>query len=137
VEVKQGTGFKTECQAGKHRLVIDQPSPGGTDEGPTPLHFQLMALGGCIAAIGRIVANQRRLAIRGFDIVVEGDINNDRLLGKASADRVGFSAITAQVKIDADLTPEEKAKLLHEIDERCPISENLQSSTPVKVILTP
>jgi putative redox protein len=136
VTIKQGAGFRTECRAGRHTLIIDQPADaGGTDAGPTPLDYQLIALGGCIAAIGRIVANQRRLAIRGIEVAVEGELDTNRLLGKPSPNRVGYAAITARVKIDADLTPTEKEKFLHEIDERCPISENLQNATPVSVTL--
>jgi len=136
VEIKQGAGFRTECRAGKHVMIIDQPIPaGGTDSGPTPLDIQLMVLGGCVAAIGRIMANQRKLAVRGFEVAVEGEIDTDGLLGKPSSQRVGFSAITARVTIDADLSATEKEKLLHEIDERCPISENLKNITPVSIVL--
>lgn len=136
VHVAQGAGFRTECRAGSHVVVIDQPtSAGGTDTGPTPLEAQLMMLGACIAAIGRIIANQRHLPIRGFEISVEGDLDTDRLLGKASQHRVGFSEISARVKIDADLPLAAQEGLLREIDERCPISENLKDSTPVSVDL--
>lgn len=136
-QVSQGTGFRTECRAGKHTVVIDQPSGpgGGTDAGPSPLEYQLFALGGCIAAIGRIMAMQRRVALHGITVAVEGDINTDGLLGKKGDARVGFSAIRARVSVDADLPAEEKEKLVHEIDGRCPISENLQHETPVTVTL--
>ena len=135
IEIKQGAGFRTECRAGKFTLLIDQPSAnGGTDAGPTPLDYQLIAVGGCIATVGRIVANQRRLAIRGIEVSVEGELDTDRLLGKPSPGRVGYVGITARVTIDADLTPAEKAKLLQEIDERCPISDNVRNATPVTVV---
>ena len=138
VEVKQGAGFRTECKAGKHTVIIDQPPPsGGTDTGPTPLDVQLMALGGCIAAIGRIIAIQRKLALQGIEIMLEGEIDTDGLLGKPSDKRVGFSAITARVKIDANMSAVEKEKFLHDIDAHCPISENLQNATPVTVTLAP
>jgi putative redox protein len=94
-----------------------------------------MALGGCVAAIGRIIANQRKLAVRGIEVTVEGDIDTDGLLGKPTTARVGFSALTARVKIDADMSPAEKEQFLHDIDMRCPISENLQNATPVSVVL--
>lgn len=138
VEIKQGAGFRTECKVGKHVVVIDQPAPaGGTDAGPTPLDVQLMALGGCVAAIGRIIANQRKLAVRGIEVTVEGEIDTDGLLGKSTDKRVGFSAITARVKIDADMSVAEKAQFLHDIDARCPISENLKNITPISVVLVP
>lgn len=136
IEVIQGSNFKTECRAGKHLIVIDQPAnAGGTDEGPTPLDVQLMALGGCIASIGRIVVMQRHLNVRGFKILLEGELDTDGLLGKPSDKRVGLSAITARVKIDTDLGREEQQKLLDEIEKRCPISDNLQNATPVSVTL--
>ncbi|MCX6991661.1 MAG: OsmC family protein [Kiritimatiellaeota bacterium] len=136
IEVIQGSGFKTECRAGKHRVIIDQPAnAGGTDEGPTPLDVQLMALGGCIASIGRIVAMQRHLNVRGFKIVLEGELDTDGLLGKPSDKRVGLNAITARVKIDTDLGRAEQQKLLAEIEKRCPISDNLKNITPVEVEL--
>jgi putative redox protein len=94
-----------------------------------------MALGGCVAAIGRIIANQKKLTVRSIEISLEGDIDSDGLLGKPSEKRVGFSAITARVKMDADMSAAEKEKFLHEIDARCPISENLQNTTPVSMIL--
>ncbi len=135
VEIKQGAGFRTECRAGKHVVVIDQPvAAGGTDVGPTPLDYQLIALGGCIAAIGRIIANQRRLPIRGISVTVAGDLDTDRLLGKPVQSRVGFSTIKAVVDIDADLSREEKERLLHEIDERCPISDNLKNATVIELV---
>ena len=138
VEIKQGAGFRTECKVGKHTVIIDQPTPaGGTDAGPSPLDVQLMSLGGCVAAIGRIIANQRKLPVRGIEVTVEGDIDTDGLLGKPTEKRVGFSAITARVKIDADMTPAEKEQFVHDIDARCPISENLQNATAIRMVLVP
>jgi uncharacterized OsmC-like protein len=136
VVATQGNGFRTECTAGSHTVIVDQPvGGGGTDAGPSPLDYQLVALGGCITAIGRIIANQRRLDIRGITANVEGDLNLDGLLGKESTDRVGFSAIRAEVTIDADLSPDEKAALIEEIDHRCPISDNLTNGTSVEIAL--
>ena len=136
IQLEQGVAFKAECRAGNHTIVIDQPvAAGGSDAGPTPLDYQLIALAGCIAAIGRIIANQRRLAIRAFRVSVTADLNTDGLLGKTTPERVGFSSIAAAVQIDADLTREEKLALLREIDECCPISDNLKNATPVQITL--
>ncbi|MEZ5578014.1 MAG: hypothetical protein R3F36_05055 [Candidatus Competibacteraceae bacterium] len=33
--------------------------------------------------------------------------------------------------IDADMTREEKEEFLHEVDRRCPVSENLLNATPI------
>ena len=136
VEARMGDGFRTECTAGSHTVVIDQPKAGGgTDGGPTPLDYQLVALAGCLCAIGRIVAMQRRTALRGMSVHVEGDIDTDGLLGKSTEARVGYSAIRARVEIDGDLSDEDKEALVHEIDSRCPVSDNLTTASNLTVEL--
>ncbi len=109
-------------RVGKHLVIVDQPVPAGrADAGPAPLEVQLMALGGGIVASGGIIANQRKLADRGIEVSVEGEIDPDGLLGKPSEKRDGFSAITAHVKNDADVSAAEKEQFLHDIDVRGPI----------------
>ncbi len=135
-ELTLGPSFRTECHVGKHVVIIDQPSTGGGgDAGPTPLEYQLVALGGCVAAIARIIAHQRHLPLRGMQISVAGDIDTDGLLGRGKGNRVGFSAIKARVKLDTDLPRPEQEKFLHEVDERCPISENLKNPSAVEINL--
>ena len=126
--------FKLESTVHGHKVVVDQPAnSGGTDAGPTPLDYLLVSLAGCIGTIGRIVAMQKQIALRGMKIAVEGDINTDGLLGKPSADPVGFKEFRILVDVDADLTAEEKEAFIHEVDARCPVSFNLLNGTPVKI----
>lgn len=128
----QGAKFRMELTAGGHKVTVDQPVPmGGDDEGPNPLEYTLFALAGCIGAIGRIIANQRKLQVRGFSVEVEGKINTDNLLGQDSGERAGFQDIAVRVNIDSDMTDDEKSALLHDIDSRCPVSDNLQNPVPV------
>ena len=126
--------FKLESMIHGHKVIVDQPvSAGGTDAGPSPLEYLMVSLAGCIGAISRIVAMQKRIALRGMKISVEGDINTDGLLGKPTDDPVGFKEIRILADIDADLTAEEKEAFIHEVDARCPVSFNLLNSTPVKI----
>jgi putative redox protein len=129
-----GPKFKMEVKIRAHDLIVDQPkASGGDDLGPTPLEYLLLSLGGCIGAIGRIIANQKKLPVRSMEISVDGDIDVDVLLGKAKEPRAGFTAIRARVRIDADMTLEEKRQFLHDIDLRCPISDNIALPTPVSI----
>jgi putative redox protein len=131
-----GDRFKMESRVRNHHLIIDQTKAGGgEDAGPTPLEYLLLSLAGCIGAIGRIIANQRRLPLRSTEIRVIGEIDTDTLMGKPSENRAGFSSITAIVKVDADMSQEEKEKFLHDIDSRCPISDNLKTITDVEIEL--
>jgi len=134
VETKLNEKFKIESNVRGHNKVIDQPiAMGGQDEGPTPLEYLFLALAGCIGSIGRIVAMQKRLDVRGMDIKAEGDINTDGLLGKKSDDPVGFSEIRVTVDVDSDMSAEEKKAFIHEVDERCPVSWNLLNASSVTV----
>ena len=132
VGAKMGAGFRTEIEC-SHPFVIDQPKvAGGTDQGPNPLEIFLSTLPACICAIGRIIAMQRKIDLRGIDVEVEGDIDKDFLLGKTKEGRAGFTEIRSMVKIDADLTEEEKDSLLHEIEQRCPIADNMTEKSVLK-----
>lgn len=128
--------YRIEVKADNHVIRIDQPATGGgTDTGPNPLAYQLSALAGCIGTVARIVANRQQIPLRGMTIDVEGDINTDYLLGRTKEGRAGFQAIRMKVNIDADMSMEAKEKFIHEVDSRCPISENLLNDTPMEIVV--
>ena len=136
VESKLGGAFVIESDIRGHKIIIDQPAnAGGTDTGVTPLELMFASLAGCIGSIGRIVAMQKRIELRGMNIKVEGPLDVDGLLGKPIEGRVGFEGITVTVDVDADMTDAEKEVFIHEVDARCPVSENLLNATPIQVKL--
>lgn len=125
VSAAMGEGFSTQINC-SHPFIIDQPKiSGGNDEGPNPLEIFLASLPACICALGRIIAMQRNITLRGMDVSVEGDIDKDFLMGKTTEGRAGFTAIRAHIQFDADMTLVEKEMLLNEIAERCPIADNI------------
>lgn len=132
IRATMGAGMKIECRAGQHTVLIDQPrSGGGTNTGPTSLEYMSCALAGCIASMGRIVAHQQKITLRGMEVTVSGELDVETLLGKAQENRAGFSGLTVRAKIDADLSDEQKREFLKEVDERCPVSDNLKQLTTV------
>lgn len=136
VESTLNEKFVIESDIRGHRIIIDQPTnAGGNDTGPTPLELLFASLAGCIGSIGRIVAMQKRIELRGLRIKVEGSLDTDGLLGKPIDGRIGFEGITVSVDVDADMSAEEKEAFIHEVDRRCPVSENLINATPVNVKL--
>lgn len=127
--------FRTDIQC-SNPFVIDQPvAAGGKNEGPNPLEVFISTLPACICAIGRIIAMQRGIELRGIEAHAEGDIDKDFLLGKTTEGRAGFVAIRAQVKIDADMSEEEKAAFLHDIEKRCPIADNMSGTTTISAVV--
>lgn len=136
VSATMGETYSTRINC-SHPFVIDQPKmAGGNDEGPNPLEVFLASLPACICAIGRIIATQRRIPLRGIDVQVEGDIDKDFLMGKTTEGRAGFTEIRTFVNIDADMTMVEKEAFLNDIAARCPIADNIKfTSSLIPVVV--
>ncbi|CAM3788448.1 OsmC family protein [Parendozoicomonas haliclonae] len=133
VTCEMGDTFRIDGQLGNHKLVIDQPkAAGGQDEGPTPLDYFLFSLGGCVASIGRIVAMQQKINLRGMKVSVEAGMNPAGLMGKPTDDRVGFQNFEVKAEIDADMTEEEKKAFLDLVCARCPVHDNIAKVSVVK-----
>ena len=129
-------GWLITTKAGVHTALVDQPEAmGGKNEGPSPLDYVFISLASCLVTIGKIVASQRKIELRGMEVEVSGDLNLEVLRGQEKNERAGFTSMVANVKIDADMTDEEKKEFLEEVDRRCPISDNLSHTTPVEVKL--
>lgn len=129
-------GMRVDNLSGDHTMIIDQPADmGGTNVGPNPLAFLLMALGGCLATVAAIVARQEQIELRGFSIEVEGDYDVDFLMGKSEEGRAGFTEIRQIVKIDADLTDEEKAAFFEKVHSRCPVTDTILERTRIEYMV--
>jgi uncharacterized OsmC-like protein len=134
IEAKLDEKFKIEVKAGNHILVVDQPTAGGgSDAGATPLEYFFASLAGCIGTVSRIVATQKRIKLNGLDIKIEGDFDVETLLGKCKDNRAGFNGIKVKLAIDADISKEEKEAFIHEVECRCPVSDNISCATPISV----
>ncbi|PID91693.1 MAG: osmotically inducible protein C [Bacteroidetes bacterium] len=132
LNAKMGNSFKTEVNC-SHPFIIDQPEAmGGEGLGPNPMEIFLSSLPACICAIGRIIANQKRIKLNGIKVDLEGDIDKDFLLGKTQEGRAGFTEIRVNVDIDADMSKAEKEDYLKEITRRCPIADNITFTSTIK-----
>ena len=127
-------GWVVTTKAGEHTAIIDQPEAmGGTNTGPSPLDYVFVALGGCLVTVAKIVAGQKKIDLRGVEVEVSGDVNLAVLRGQDKDDRAGFQNINVTIKVDADITMEEKKAFVEEVDKRCPVSDNLINATPFKI----
>lgn len=131
-----GAGMTIEIMCGEHKVYMDQPkNAGGADLGPAPPKLILAAYAGCVGSIGRIIAFQEKITLRGMTFVVEADYDPDRLLGRKTEARPGFQEMRLKVNIDADLDDEAKQAFLDKIEQRCPVGDNLINSTKLITLL--
>ncbi|GLI53906.1 OsmC family protein [Thermodesulfovibrio yellowstonii] len=136
VDTKWIENFLIEVKARNHIIYVDQPEDsGGKNKGITPLEHLLAALGSCICSMAVIIAKQKNIELKNFDVSVEGEIDYDVLLGKSKQPRPGFYKIVVKVKVDAALTDIEKKEFIKEIQSRCPVADGLMNITPVEVII--
>jgi uncharacterized OsmC-like protein len=134
VEAKLGDKFKVEVKAGSHIIIVDQPKAGGgADEGPNPIEYLFTSLAGCIGTVARIIATQKRIKLNGIGMKIEGVFDTEIILGKSKENRAGLQGINVTLDIDAEMTREEKLAFVEEIESRCPVSDNIENITPVKV----
>ncbi|MCW3147919.1 OsmC family protein [Stutzerimonas stutzeri] len=127
---QMNAGMSIEVECGNHRLIMDQPKhAAGQDLGPTPLEAILAAVAGCFGTIGRFIAHQQKIELRGMQFEIEADYDPAGLLGRDPSVRPGFQELRVKVDIDADLSREAKQAMLEQIEQRCPVADNLAHGT--------
>ena len=136
VKAKSENSTKTVVEARGFKMTIDEPETlGGTNAGANPVEYLLAALSGCLNVMGHLVAREMGIKLNGLEIELEGDLNPDKFLGKSMEDRSGYKEIRVVIKPDMTTDKETLDKWLKTVENRCPVSDNISNSTPIKFIL--
>jgi putative redox protein len=114
------TPYAVTATAGSHALILDEPaSNGGRGAGFEPYSAVLAGLGACSAITLRMYADRKKLAIRSLSIDLSFKREGDR------------SVIRRIVHLDADLTPEQRARFA-DIIERTPVTLTLKTGSEIR-----
>jgi putative redox protein len=114
------TPYEATVTAGRHTLIADEPeSRGGRDAGPAPYDLLLASLGACSAITLRMYADRKQLTIRSLQIELSFHKEGER------------SVIRRVVHLDADLTPEQRARFA-DIIERTPVTLTLKTGSDIR-----
>lgn len=128
---------KLAVKARNFKLVVDEPAElGGTDHGPNPVEYLLAGYAGCLNVIAHLVAKEFELDFENLTISVDGDINPARFLGQSNNDRAGFEIIRVNIDIDTNADQQAIDRWIKEVENRCPVNDNLINPTPVEVKVT-
>lgn len=136
VKAQSENPAKTIVKARNFQIIVDEPQDlGGTDSGPNPVEYVLAALAGCLNVMGHLIAKEMNFELRGLEIDLSGDLNPDRLFGKSDKERAGYKQIEVKIKPDCDADKATLNKWLEQVEARCPVSDNIQHTTPVQISL--
>ncbi len=119
--------YSTQIQIGQHHLLGDEPeSKGGADRGPTPSELLLSALASCILITVRMYADRKEWPLESVEVEVDLVERENKASGL-------FSRITKKLKLNGDLSVEQKERLM-QISDRCPVAKTLQGEVQIETI---
>jgi putative redox protein len=114
------TPYAVTATAGRHTLTLDEPvSNGGRDAGPSPYDALLASLGACSAITLRMYADRKQLTLRSLQVELSFHKEGER------------NVIRRVVHLDADLTPEQRARFAV-IVERTPVTLTLKAGSEIR-----
>ncbi|HEV7505232.1 MAG TPA: OsmC family protein [Thermoanaerobaculia bacterium] len=127
---------RSTTEARHFKIFMDEPPElGGQDGAASPLDYILAAHGGCLNYMTFFIAKELGIHVRSTEIEVTASLDPAKFAGTDRSVRAGYQAINVALKVDADATPEQLAKLRDEVEARCPVSDNLSQATPVSIEL--
>ena len=136
ISAQSASSAKTIVKARNFEIIVDEPKElGGTDSAANPVEYVLAAFAGCLNVMGHLIANEMGFELKNLKIDIEGNLNPAKLFGKSDEDRAGYKSLTVKLIPETDASKETLEEWLHKVEERCPVSDNIQNITPVKVEL--
>jgi uncharacterized OsmC-like protein len=118
------------------KVFADEPPElGGRDGAPSPLEYILVAHGTCLNYMTFFIAKELGITVRSTAIEVEAALDPAKFAGTDRSVRAGYQSVKVNIKVDADATPDQLAKLREEVEARCPVSDNITHATPVSIDL--
>ncbi len=134
VRLDEEKGYTTHVQAGKHKLIADEPpSVGGADLGPSPYGYLLAGLGACTAMTLKMYARRKQWDLQSVDVHLSHDkIHAEDCECDLEGDNRGkLDKIERFIEVEGNLDDEQKNRLL-EIANLCPVHKTLESEVLVK-----
>ncbi|MCW2307874.1 bifunctional alpha/beta hydrolase/OsmC family protein [Rhodobium gokarnense] len=133
-ETGEGT-FQAYVQAGRHRLLADEPEGyGGNDTGPSPYDYLSVALGACTTMTLRMYADHKKLPVEHVSVEVShGKVHaadcqdcSEEVRGRGGK----IDRFERMISIDGDLDAETRERM-RQIADRCPVHKTLHAGAAV------
>jgi uncharacterized OsmC-like protein len=109
--------------------VDEPPVLLGSDKGPNPVEFAIMALLGCLTNTMVYHAASRGIEIDHVESQVEGDLDLHGFLGLDPKVRSGYQEIRVKLRVKSDADVE----LLKKLAQKSPVYDTI--SNPVRIVV--
>jgi uncharacterized OsmC-like protein len=132
-------GDAVTCKVSTGRALVEaglHPASGGDGLAACSGDMLLEALVACAGVTLRAVATAMDLPVRGGTVRAEGDLDFRGTLGVDRDAAVGFREIRLSFDLDADLTPEQRQKLLDRTERYCVVFQTIRGGPAMSVSMT-
>jgi putative redox protein len=127
-----GSGFAQDIVVDRHRLKADEPEDaGGTDTGPSPYDYLLVALGSCTSMTVALYARRKQWPLEGITIRLEHSKIHAIDCAECETKDGMLDRIERDISLIGPLSEAQRARLL-EIAERCPVHRTLVSEISIR-----
>ena len=136
IKSENQSGFQTKILIRGHEIISDQPLGfNGQNKGPKPSELVLAALAACQETTYRIFAEDMGIHIGKISVQLRGTQDLRGFMALDDEIPAGFTNIEGQIFIESDATEEDLERLRQNVDQHCPVLDDLRRPVDVSFSL--
>lgn len=128
-------GYRTEIVANGYQLTADEPiAVGGTDMGPNPYEYLLVALGSCTTITLRMYADHKGWPVESITVRLQHQKIHAVDCKNCETNTGKIDHINRELELSGPLSEGQRQRLV-QIADRCPVHRTLHSEVSVTTTL--